>query len=233
MHAIACVSVLAVLPCAPSSTVSDRFVLQFLEAEYLPPYYPNEEEKKDPKLYALNVREYMCAHMNMQTSEFANHDVMLQYTAEKVRCTTRQVVCVCARVHVCVCTCVCEFDKYACRCTPPSSSSSSSSRGATLHCTSGGRTHTCAIRRGVGLVRRELQVRGDASTGKMAESRKQQRGAPLVFPLPPLFSLICSLRARVCVCVCLCVSVSVLLCRACTCLMGLVVCIALSQAPPC
>lgn len=62
--------------------------VNFLEAEYLPPYYPNEEEKKDPKLYALNVREYMCAHMNMQTSEFANHDVMLQYTAEKVGART-------------------------------------------------------------------------------------------------------------------------------------------------
>ncbi|EGD77000.1 hypothetical protein PTSG_07342 [Salpingoeca rosetta] len=58
-------------------------LVNFLEAEYLPPYYPNEEEKKNPKLFALNVREYMCSHSNLHLSEFSNHDVMLQYTAEK------------------------------------------------------------------------------------------------------------------------------------------------------
>lgn len=59
-------------------------LLQFFQAEYLPPYYPNDEEKKDAKLYALNVREYMCAATNLHMSEFSNHDVLLQNEAMKV-----------------------------------------------------------------------------------------------------------------------------------------------------
>eukprot|EP01147_Barroeca_monosierra_P000935 gene935-4189_t len=55
----------------------------FFQAEYLPPYYPNDEEKKDAKLYALNVREYMCAATNLHMSEFSNHDVLLQNEAMK------------------------------------------------------------------------------------------------------------------------------------------------------
>ena len=31
----------------------------FVEIEYLPVYVPNEEEKKDPKLYAKNVQRLM------------------------------------------------------------------------------------------------------------------------------------------------------------------------------
>lgn len=31
----------------------------FVEIEYLPVYVPNEEEKKDPKLYAQNVQRLM------------------------------------------------------------------------------------------------------------------------------------------------------------------------------
>ena len=34
-------------------------LVNFMEVEYLPVYYPNEEEKKDPKLYAANVKKVM------------------------------------------------------------------------------------------------------------------------------------------------------------------------------
>lgn len=30
------------------------------EIEFLPVYYPSEEEKRDPKLYARNVRDVMA-----------------------------------------------------------------------------------------------------------------------------------------------------------------------------
>merc|ERR1712147_209525 len=39
-----------------------------LEIAVLPVYFPNEEEKKDPNLYAENVRRYMAVAMDMPIS---------------------------------------------------------------------------------------------------------------------------------------------------------------------
>jgi len=37
-------------------------VINYMEVTFLDVYYPSEEEKKDPKLYAENVRQYMSKH---------------------------------------------------------------------------------------------------------------------------------------------------------------------------
>ena len=49
------------------------------ELEYLPVYYPNTEEQKDPKLYASNVRELMASNLMIPTSEMTFEEVKSRY----------------------------------------------------------------------------------------------------------------------------------------------------------
>jgi len=44
-------------------------VINYMEVTYLDAYYPSEEEKKDPKLYAENVRQYMAKHTKLPLIE--------------------------------------------------------------------------------------------------------------------------------------------------------------------
>lgn len=44
------------------------------EVEFLPVYYPNEAEKKDPKLFADNVRQVMAKALNVPVSEATFQD---------------------------------------------------------------------------------------------------------------------------------------------------------------
>ena len=49
-----------------------RVLTQFVnycEMQFLPVYNPSEEEKKDPALYAENVRKYMAKHSGLLLSE--------------------------------------------------------------------------------------------------------------------------------------------------------------------
>jgi len=69
-----------------------RMLTQFridCEIEYLPNYYPNEEEKKDPKFYADNVRKVIASALHVPTTEssFADkvvyHQQYLGWTQKK------------------------------------------------------------------------------------------------------------------------------------------------------
>jgi lysophosphatidylcholine acyltransferase / lyso-PAF acetyltransferase len=48
-----------------------------LEVEFLPPYYPSEEEKKQPALYAENVRQCMAEKLQVACTNHAFEDVAL------------------------------------------------------------------------------------------------------------------------------------------------------------
>uniref|UniRef100_A0A6B2L1V2 EF-hand domain-containing protein n=1 Tax=Arcella intermedia TaxID=1963864 RepID=A0A6B2L1V2_9EUKA len=63
-----------------------RMILQFVnycEIEYLPPYNPSEEEKKNPQLYANNVRKIMGEAMNVPITDHSYEDVRLYLTAAR------------------------------------------------------------------------------------------------------------------------------------------------------
>ena len=47
-----------------------------MEVEYLPVYYPSEEEKKNPALYSRNVRAKMATALNIPVTE---HTVCIYY----------------------------------------------------------------------------------------------------------------------------------------------------------
>ena len=49
------------------------------EIEFLPVYYPSTQEKKDPKLYASNVRRLMATYNNMDTCDMAFEEVKKRY----------------------------------------------------------------------------------------------------------------------------------------------------------
>lgn len=49
-----------------------------MEVRYLPVYFPSEEEKSNPKLFAHNVRQIMASALGVRTTEHAYEDVMLQ-----------------------------------------------------------------------------------------------------------------------------------------------------------
>lgn len=57
---------------------------QFLEVEYLPVYYPDEEEQADPELYAANIQRLLAYTLNVPISDYGVNDVLLQYEALKV-----------------------------------------------------------------------------------------------------------------------------------------------------
>jgi len=67
-------------PCYESELFSTHFFrimtqfINFCEVEYLPVYEPSEEEKKDPKLYALNISKYMSKHLNVELTESSYDD---------------------------------------------------------------------------------------------------------------------------------------------------------------
>ncbi|GMH82511.1 hypothetical protein TrVE_jg5058 [Triparma verrucosa] len=62
--------------CQPNNNMSVHF---------MNPYNPSEEEKKDPKLYASNVRKLMATYMKVPTTEHSYDDVCLQIEALKVK----------------------------------------------------------------------------------------------------------------------------------------------------
>ena len=49
------------------------------ELEFMPVYYPNTDEQKDPKLYAANVRNLMASSLKIPTSEMTFEEVKLRY----------------------------------------------------------------------------------------------------------------------------------------------------------
>eukprot|EP01087_Luapelamoeba_hula_P021299 TRINITY_DN7418_c0_g1_i1.p1 TRINITY_DN7418_c0_g1~~TRINITY_DN7418_c0_g1_i1.p1 ORF type:complete len:509 (-),score=81.79 TRINITY_DN7418_c0_g1_i1:15-1541(-) len=55
----------------------------FMTVTYLPVYYPNRKERRDPKLFARNVRRYMARMMSLPTTEHSYDDVALQIAATK------------------------------------------------------------------------------------------------------------------------------------------------------
>ncbi|XP_070508580.1 lysophosphatidylcholine acyltransferase isoform X2 [Chironomus tepperi] len=57
----------------------------FVEIEYLPVYVPNEEEKKDPKLYAQNVQRLMSKELNIPTSDYTFDDCKLMENAVRTK----------------------------------------------------------------------------------------------------------------------------------------------------
>ncbi|XP_065177604.1 lysophosphatidylcholine acyltransferase 2-like [Sycon ciliatum] len=48
-----------------------------LEVEYLPPYNPSEEEKKDAQLYAMNVRDVVAKELDKPKTDYALEDLRL------------------------------------------------------------------------------------------------------------------------------------------------------------
>lgn len=63
-----------------------RTLCQFdnhIEISYLPVYVPNEEEKKNPLLYANNVRKVMAKHLQIGITEHSYEDVILMVDAIK------------------------------------------------------------------------------------------------------------------------------------------------------
>lgn len=55
-----------------------------LEIEFLPPYVPNEVEKKDANIFAKNVRAKMCAVMGIDPTEYSFEDILLQTKAAEL-----------------------------------------------------------------------------------------------------------------------------------------------------
>ncbi|CAH2039248.1 unnamed protein product, partial [Iphiclides podalirius] len=55
------------------------------EIEFLPVYYPSEEEKRDPKLYARNVREVMARALGVPVLDYTYDDCRLIARAKQLR----------------------------------------------------------------------------------------------------------------------------------------------------
>ncbi|XP_050664833.1 lysophosphatidylcholine acyltransferase isoform X2 [Leptidea sinapis] len=54
------------------------------EIEFLPVYYPSEEEKRDPKLYARNVRDVMAKALGIPVLDYTYDDCKLQQRAKQL-----------------------------------------------------------------------------------------------------------------------------------------------------
>ncbi|KPJ10145.1 1-acylglycerophosphocholine O-acyltransferase 1 [Papilio machaon] len=54
------------------------------EIEFLPVYYPNEAEKKDPKLYARNVRDVMARALGVPVLDYTYDDCRLIARAKQL-----------------------------------------------------------------------------------------------------------------------------------------------------
>jgi lysophosphatidylcholine acyltransferase/lyso-PAF acetyltransferase len=59
--------------------------VNYMEIEYLDVYYPSEEEKHDPSLYARNVRNLMSEKLNVPCTQHSHDDVKLYLEALKSR----------------------------------------------------------------------------------------------------------------------------------------------------
>jgi lysophosphatidylcholine acyltransferase/lyso-PAF acetyltransferase len=53
------------------------------EIHFLPVYFPNEEEKNNPELYAENVRKQMASYLNLPLSDYSFEDHRLMDRAQK------------------------------------------------------------------------------------------------------------------------------------------------------
>lgn len=56
----------------------------FCEIEFMPVYHPSEEEKKDPKLYARNVRNLMAQELGIPVSDYTFDDCKLMTFVKNV-----------------------------------------------------------------------------------------------------------------------------------------------------
>uniref|UniRef100_A0A6B2L2F7 EF-hand domain-containing protein n=1 Tax=Arcella intermedia TaxID=1963864 RepID=A0A6B2L2F7_9EUKA len=56
----------------------------YMKVDFLPPYYPNEQEKSDPQLYANNVRKLMAEKLRVTTSNHTFEDVTLLIESKKL-----------------------------------------------------------------------------------------------------------------------------------------------------
>lgn len=58
------------------------------EFHYLPVYYPNDEEKQNPELYANNVRLVMAKYLNIPISDYSFEDIrlMTKFESYKLPC---------------------------------------------------------------------------------------------------------------------------------------------------
>ncbi|XP_053682491.1 lysophosphatidylcholine acyltransferase isoform X2 [Sabethes cyaneus] len=57
----------------------------FCEIEFLPVYHPNEEEKRDPKLYARNVRNLMARELGIPISDYTFDDCKLMTFVKNIK----------------------------------------------------------------------------------------------------------------------------------------------------
>ncbi len=55
-----------------------------MEVEYLPVHAPTAAERADASVYAEHVRRHMARALNVEPSEHALGDLLLQRAAEKV-----------------------------------------------------------------------------------------------------------------------------------------------------
>lgn len=56
-----------------------------MEVTYLPVYYPNESEKKDAKLYAVNVRDTMAEYLKVRSTFHTYEDCRLMLKARELK----------------------------------------------------------------------------------------------------------------------------------------------------
>jgi lysophosphatidylcholine acyltransferase/lyso-PAF acetyltransferase len=56
-----------------------------MEIHYLDIYVPNEEEKKDPTLFAKNVRNVIATTLGIPTTDHCFDDVLLQVEVRPTR----------------------------------------------------------------------------------------------------------------------------------------------------
>jgi len=63
--------------------------INYMTVEFVEPYVPSEEEKKNPKLFADNFREYMAAAAKVPTVDCEYDDVFFQQELEKNNCQSK------------------------------------------------------------------------------------------------------------------------------------------------
>jgi len=66
--------------------------VNFMEADFLPPYIPSEEEKQNPQQYADNVRTVMANHLHIPTTEHSYDDCKLMFEAQKLKLPESSVI---------------------------------------------------------------------------------------------------------------------------------------------
>jgi len=69
------------------ASVVSRLVMTWrnrMELHFLEPYYPNQEERQNPDLFARNVRAVMARYMNVPVSEHSQLDVQMLIEHQRV-----------------------------------------------------------------------------------------------------------------------------------------------------